>query len=347
MSASFSINKRKIGENYPPIVIAEIGINHNGKLDLAIHLADTAIKHGAEIIKHQTHIAEKEMSNEAKKIKPGNSNKNIFSIIKECQLSENDEFKFAKYIRQKKKIFISSPFSREAVDRLEKIGVPAYKIGSGECNNYPFLEYVCKKKKPIILSTGMNDILSIKKSVKIIRKYKVPYALLHCTNIYPTPNELVRLECLNDLKKNFKDAIIGLSDHTETIYSCLGAVSLGASILEKHFVDNKSIRKGPDVSCSMDKNELKEMIVGSKLIFSSLKGTKRALKEETKTINFAFASIVATKNIKKGQKLTKNNIFPIRPGTGDFGVKNFESLLGKNAKRDIKENYQIKKRDIN
>ena len=341
------IGNINIGTKYKPVVIAELGINHNGSIERAVKIADAAIKSGAKIIKHQTHIPEDEMSLEAKKIKPGNSNKNIFSIIKECQLSENDEFKFAKYIRQKKKIFISSPFSREAVDRLEKIGVPAYKIGSGECNNYPFLEYVCKKKKPIILSTGMNDILSIKKSVKIIRKYKVPYALLHCTNIYPTPNELVRLECLNDLKKNFKDAIIGLSDHTETIYSCLGAVSLGASILEKHFVDNKSIRKGPDVSCSMDKNELKEMIVGSKLIFSSLKGTKRALKEETKTINFAFASIVATKNIKKGQKLTKNNIFPIRPGTGDFGVKNFESLLGKNAKRDIKENYQIKKRDIN
>ena len=147
MNPSFSISKRKIGKDYPPIVISEIGINHNGILDLAIHLADTAIKHGAEIIKHQTHIAEKEMSNEAKKIKPGNSNKNIFSIIKECQLSARDEFKFAKYIKQKKKIFISSPFSREAVDRLENIGVPAYKIGSGECNNYPFLEYVCKKKK--------------------------------------------------------------------------------------------------------------------------------------------------------------------------------------------------------
>ncbi len=347
MNPSFSISKRKIGKDYPPLVISEIGINHNGILDLAIHLADTAIKHGAEIIKHQTHIAEKEMSNEAKKIKPGNSNKNIFSIIKECQLSEKDEFKFAKYIKQKKKIFISSPFSREAVDRLEKIGVPAYKIGSGECNNYPFVEYVCKKKKPIILSTGMNDIQSIKKSVKIIRKYKIPYALLHCTNIYPTPNELVRLECINDLERNFKDAIIGLSDHTKSIYSCLGAVSLGASILEKHFIDDKSVRKGPDVSCSMDKNELREMILGSKLIFSSLRGSKKALKEETKTINFAFASIVATKNIKKGEKLTRYNIFPIRPGTGDFGVKKFESLLGKIATRNIKENYQIKKRDIN
>ena len=347
MNPSFSINKRKIGKDYPPVVIAEIGINHNGNLDLAIHLADIAIKNGAEIIKHQTHIAEKEMSNEAKTIKPGNSKKNIFSIIKSCQLTENDEFKFAKYIKQKKRIFISSPFSREAVNRLEKIGVPAYKIGSGECNNYPFLEYVCKKKKPIILSTGMNDIQSIKKSVKIIRKHNIPYALLHCTNIYPTPNELVRLECINDLEKNFKDAIIGLSDHTRTIYSCLGAVSLGASILEKHFIDDKSKRKGPDVSCSMDKNELREMINGSKLIFSSLRGSKKALKEEIKTINFAFASIVATKNIKKGDRLTKENIFPIRPGTGEFGVKDFQSLLGKIATKDIKQNYQIKKRDIN
>ena len=346
MEKSFKISNRKIGINYPPLVIAEIGINHNGSLDLAIHLAEAAIKSGAEVIKHQTHIADKEMSVEAKKIKPGNSNKNIFSIIRDSQLSEENEFKLARFIKQKKKIFMSSPFSREAVDRLERIGVPAYKIGSGECNNYPFVEYVCKKKKPIILSTGMNDIVSIRKSVNIIRKYKIPYALLHCTNIYPTPNELVRLNCLIDLKKNFKDAVIGLSDHTETNYSCLGSIALGARVIEKHFVDDKSKRKGPDVSCSMDKNELKEMILATKLIFKSIKGKKIPLKEETKTINFAFASIAATQNIKRGQKLTRNNIFPIRPGNGDFRVKDYKKLIGKKAKKNIYKNHQIKKGDL-
>ena len=191
----------------------------------------------------------------------------------------------------------------------------------------------------------MNTVSSIKKSVGIFRKYKVPYALLHCTNIYPTPNKLVRLNCLIEIKKQFKDAVIGISDHTETIYSCLGAVSLGASIIEKHFVDTKK-RKGPDISCSMDNAELKEMIKGSKLIFESLKGPKKPLKEEKKTINFAFASVASTKNIKKGEKFTEKNIFTKRPGNGYFKVKDYLKILGKCASKNIKKNRQLKKTDI-
>jgi N-acetylneuraminate synthase len=345
MANHFKISNIHVGDNFPPVVISEIGINHNGSLDFAIQLCDSAIKAGAKIIKHQTHIADKEMSIEAKKIVPGNSKKNIYNIIKSCQLSYDDELKMAKFVRQRKAIYISSPFSREAVDRLCSIKVPAFKIGSGECNNYPLVEYICKKKKPIILSTGMNDIRSIKKTVNIIRKYKLPYALMHCTNIYPTPNKLVRLNCLNDLKKNFPDAVIGLSDHTTSNYSCYAAVALGARIIEKHYIDKKS-RIGPDVSCSMDQLELQQMIEGTKAIFDSMQGKKKSLNEEKKTINFAFASIAATKNIKIGEKITKANIFPLRPATGYFKVKDYEKILGKVAKNNIKKNYQLKFSDI-
>ena len=142
----FKIGNQNIGKNYPPVIITEIGINHNGSLDLAIDLADSAIRSGAEIIKHQTHVIEDEMSLEAKKVIPGNANISIYEIIKKCSLNENDEIKFANYIKDKKKIFISTPFSRAAADRLVKIGVPAFKIGSGECNNYHFIEYLCKFK---------------------------------------------------------------------------------------------------------------------------------------------------------------------------------------------------------
>jgi N-acetylneuraminate synthase len=345
MANFFKISNLRIGENYPPVVIAEIGINHKGSVDFAIHLCDTAIKAGVKIIKHQTHIADKEMSVEAKKIIPGNSKINIFDIIKSCQLSHDEELRMATYVRQKKAIFISTPFSRDAVDRLCSMKVPAFKIGSGECNNYPLVEYICSKKKPVILSTGMNDIFSIKKSVKIIRKYKIPFALMHCTNIYPTPNKLVRLACLADLKVNFPDAVIGLSDHTTSNYSCYAAVALGARILEKHYIDKKS-RKGPDVSCSMDRTELSQMIDGTKAIFDSLNGKKKALKEERRTINFAFSSISAIENIKIGEKLTKKNIFPLRPATGEFKVKDYEKILGRIAKKNIKKNYQLKFSDI-
>ena len=146
---SFKIKDLSVGGTSEPIVIAELGINHNGCLDTAIYLADLAIASGAEIIKHQTHVIEDEMSHEAKKIKPGNSNLYIYDIMKNSSLNETEEKKLMKYIVSRKKIFISSPFSKKAVDRLEKFNVPAYKIGSGECNNYPFVEYVAKKKNQL------------------------------------------------------------------------------------------------------------------------------------------------------------------------------------------------------
>ena len=191
----------------------------------------------------------------------------------------------------------------------------------------------------------MNDIKSISKSVKIIRKYKIPYALLHCTNIYPTPPHLVRLEAMLELKKNFKDAIVGLSDHTESIFTSLGAVSLGASLVEKHFTDNKK-SKGPDMSASLDPKELNELVTGSKIIFNSMKGKKKAVKEEKKTIAFAFASISSTKQIKKGDVFSKDNIFPLRPGNGYFKIRDFDKILGKRAKKDIPKGHQLRKKDV-
>jgi N-acetylneuraminate synthase len=332
----------KIGKKNPPIIIVDLGINHSGSIDKAIYLSDLAIKNGAEIIKHQTHIADEEMSIEAKKIIPGNSKKSIYSIIKKFSLSYDDEKKLVNYINKKNKIFISTAFCKAAVDRLVEFKIPIFKIGSGECNNYPLVEYICSKKKPIILSTGMNNIESIKKSVNIIRKYKLQYALLHCTNIYPTPSYLVRLEAMLHLKKIFKDAVVGLSDHTETIYTSLGAVALGASIIEKHFTDNKK-SKGPDMSASLDPLELKSLIEGSKTIFYAMKGEKKALKEEGKTMAFAFASVAAVEDIKKGDFFSNQNIFPIRPGNGFFKVKDYKMLMGKKSKFNIKKGQQIKK----
>ena len=242
-------------------------------------------------------------------------------------------------------IFISTPFSKKAVDRLVKFKIPAFKIGSGECNNYPLIEYISKFKKPVILSTGMNSIKSIYPSVKILRKHKIKYALLHCTNIYPTPSNLIRLDCIRVLKKHFPDAVIGLSDHSKTIYPCFGAIALGARIIEKHFTDTKN-RKGPDISASMDPNELKTLIKGSNEIFKAKGSGKKAVKGENSTLKFAFASVVATEEIKKGSKFTKRNCFPKRPGIGDFLAKDYKKVLGKTAKKTIRKNTLIKKNKI-
>ena len=197
----FEIDGLKIGDNHPPVVIAEIGINHNGSIDEAKKIAKLAIDSGAHIIKHQTHVVEDEMSYEAKSVIPGNADISIYEIMQNCALSEEDEFELMNFVKKQGGIFISTPFSRAAAIRLESFNVPAYKIGSGECNNYPLIKHIANFGKPIILSTGMNTVDSVRKSVEIIESAKVPYALLHTTNIYPTPYKLVRLNAMNVLRK--------------------------------------------------------------------------------------------------------------------------------------------------
>ena len=324
------IENRNIGLDHPPLVIAEIGINHEGSLETAYELVDAAISSGAEVIKHQTHVVEDEMVPAAKEIIPGNADISIYEIIERCALSEEDEIKLKNYIESKGAIFLSTPFSRAAADRLERMGVSAYKIGSGECNNYPLIDHVASFGKPMIVSTGMNDLSSVAKTVKILRDRNVPFALLHCTNIYPTPVHLVRLGGMEQLQKEFPDAVIGLSDHTTSNLACFAATSLGACILERHFTDRMD-RPGPDIVNSMDPIRLKELIIVSEEIFQMRGGNKEATPEEQPTIDFAFATVVTIKDIKKGEPFSKDNLWVKRPGTGEILAEDFENILGRLA----------------
>ncbi|MFY9074620.1 N-acetylneuraminate synthase [Malaciobacter mytili] len=334
------IENRKIGLNHPPFVIVEIGINHEGSLETAYEMVDAAWKSGAEVIKHQTHVVEDEMSKKAKKVIPGNASVSIYEIMKRCALNEEDEIKLKKYVESKGMIFMSTPFSRAAADRLERMGVSSYKIGSGECNNYPLIEHIASFGKPMIVSTGMNNINSVKKTVSILEKYNVSYALLHTTNLYPTPVHLVRLGAMQELQKEFPNAIIGLSDHTTSNRACFAATALGACILERHFTD-KMERPGPDIINSMDPIALKELIIGSNEIALMRGGKKEASKEEQVTIDFAFATVVTIKSIKKGEKFTKENIWVKRPGTGPIKAEHYSDLLGKIANKDIDNDEHI------
>ena len=340
------IQDRIIDEDNAPLIIVEIGINHQGSLSIAKKMVDLAFNSGAEVIKHQTHIVEDEMSDEAKLVIPGNADVSIYEIMERCALSESDEKKLMQYVQSKGAIFISTPFSRKAANRLARFDIPAYKIGSGECNNYPLIKHIAKLGKPVIMSTGMNSIASIRPSVEIFRKAKLPFALLHCTNVYPTPPELVRLGAITRLKEAFPDAVVGLSDHSLSNYPCLGAVALGASILERHFTDSMD-RPGPDIVCSMDPSALKSLIEGSDTIFRARGGEKEPIIAEEKTIAFAFASIVAIKDIQNGEKLTEANIWLKRPGNGDFNSNDYENILGSIAKKKINKGFQLKKSDVN
>ena len=339
------IENRKIGPEYPPLVIAEIGINHEGSLQTAFEMVDAAARAGAEIIKHQTHVVDDEMSPSAKNVIPGNADVSIYDIMARCALSEDEEIRLKEYVESKGLIFLSTPFSRAAADRLERMHVSAYKIGSGECNNYPLIEHIAQFGKPMIVSTGMNDMESIHKTVDILERYHIDYALLHCTNIYPTRPEYIRLGAMQELMNQFPDVPVGLSDHSLNNNACLAATALGASILERHFTDSM-YRTGPDISCSMDPVALSSLIQGSKEIFHMRGGSKHALPEEQVTIDFAFATVVAIKDIAKGESFTQDNIWVKRPGTGEIRAEYYNQCIGQTAARDIQSGEHLLHSDV-
>jgi sialic acid synthase SpsE len=340
---TFAISDRSIGREYPPLVIAEIGINHEGDIHKAFRMIDDAQAAGCECAKFQSHVIEDEMI--PNDVIPGNATESIWNIMERCALSEAEERRVKEYVESKGMIFLSTPFSRAAADRLHQMDVPAYKIGSGECNNYPLIEHIARFGKPIILSTGMNDVASVRPAVEIFRRYKVPFALLHCTSMYPTPYDKVRLGAISQLQNEFPDAVIGLSDHTLTNYTSLAAVALGASILERHFTSDKSW-PGPDINISMNPAELADLIAGSRAIHSALGGTKEVLAEEQPTIDFAYACVVAIADIKPGETFTEDNIWVKRPGTGQILAVDYPRVVGQTATRLVKKHAQLSWDDI-
>jgi len=341
---SFTIAGRPVGEEHPPLVIAEVGINHEGAVDKALQMVDAAAAAGAEVLKFQCHITEKEMV--PTDMTPGEiSSERLWDIIKRCELSEEEERRVQQRCAEKGLIYFSTPFSREAADRLNDMGVPVFKIGSGECNNLPLLDHIARMGKPMILSTGMNDLESVRRSVATIRRHGVPLALLHCTSMYPTPYPNVRLGAVSELRKEFPELPIGLSDHSMGVWTCLGAVGLGACILEKHFTVSRSW-PGPDVPISIEPDELADLVQGSRAIWQARGGAKTILAEEQPVIDFAYATVVSIAPIRKGEAFTRDNVWVKRPGTGPIKADRFEDVLGKTALADIPAEVHVRPEQI-
>lgn len=332
-----------VGGNNPVFVIAEAGINHNGSFKLAKKMVDQAKKIGVDCIKFQTHIAEKEMLKS--NIKPGNiSKKTLWSIIKNSELTEEEERRIQKYCKQKKILFLSTPFSIEAVDRLEKLKIPAYKIGSGELTNLPLLHRIARTKKPVILSSGMSEINEIKNSVNFFKKQHIPLILLQTTSMYPSNYKDINLGVIEKFQKLF-NIPIGLSDHSPGIYAALGAVAKGACLIEKHFTLDKNL-PGPDQKISLDPAEFSELVKGCKAVKSALGTSKKILTKEKPILKFARESVVSLRKISKGETFSEKNITTKRPATGDIPAKDFYKIVGKLAKRDISNNMQLSKNDV-
>jgi sialic acid synthase SpsE len=337
------IGTRRIGTDQPPLVLAEVGINHEGDVNKALQLVDAAAAAGAEAVKFQCHITEQEMI--PTDMKPGKiSDERLWDIIKRCELTEAEERRIQAYCGQKGIIYLSTPFSREAADRLNAMGVPAFKIGSGECNNLPLIDHIARFGKPVILSTGMNDLASVRRSASVLEG-RVPFALLHCTSMYPTPYDKVRLGAITQLRQAFPAVPVGLSDHSLGIWTSLGSVALGACLLEKHFTISRAW-PGPDTGISIEPNELADLIRGSRAVWEARGGSKTVLPEEQPVIEFAYATVVSIAPIKAGEELSLANVWVKRPGTGSIKADRLTAILGKQATRNLPADYQLRPEDI-
>jgi N-acetylneuraminate synthase len=339
------IKDRAIGPDHPPLVIAEIGINHGGDLGVAKEMVRLAALSGCEMIKHQTHIVEDEMTEEAKAIFPPNADVSIWEVMERCALSREEEAELKRYTESLGLIWISTPFSRAAADFLETLDVPAYKIGSGEADNIPLIRHIARKGKPVILSTGMQTIETIRASVDILDHAGIDYALLECTNLYPSPPEIVSLQGVTELRKAFPKAVVGFSDHSIGPEMALASVALGACILERHYTDTR-YRKGPDISCSMDPAELRFLIDRSREIWTALRNPKERTAPEEDVYRFARGSVVADLDLPQGHVIGESDIWARRPGSGEIAAYDFDKVVGKRLVRAVKRNQQLKWSDL-
>ncbi|MEN8721604.1 MAG: N-acetylneuraminate synthase family protein [Alphaproteobacteria bacterium] len=335
------IGARKIGPDQPPLVIAEIGINHGGDLNVAKRMVALAAASGCECVKHQTHFVEDEMTDDAKSIFPPNANESIWDVIAHSALTMDEERALKKYTEELGLIYISTPFSRAAVEFLNDLEVPAFKIGSGEADNIPLIRHIAKKGKPVILSTGMQTTESIQASVQVLADAEISFALLECTNLYPSPPEIVSLQGIKDLQQAFPGVPIGFSDHSISNEMALGAVALGSCIIERHFTDSR-YRQGPDISCSMDPAELRHLIDRSREIYIALHNKKQRTAPEDDVYRFARASVVADRDLSAGDIITEQDIWARRPGSGEIPGYKFDKVVGRKLKQSVTKNTQLK-----
>lgn len=337
------VKNKLINKNNRCFVIAEAGVNHNGNLDLAKKLIDTAKEAGADAVKFQTFTAEKLVT----KLTPmaEYQKKNIgkvgsqYEMLKKLELSQEYYKILFDYAREKGIKFMSSPFDESAVDFLDKLGVDIFKVGSSDVNNIPLLIKIAKKNKPIILSTGLSDMKEIKEAVKCILKINKKLIVLHCTTEYPCPYDQVNLCAIETMQKEL-GVLVGYSDHTEGIEVSLAAVAMGARVIEKHFTLDKSM-EGPDHLASLEPNELTDMIKKIRNIETALGSSKKEItKSAKKYIAIIKKSIVAKVRIAKGSKITEDMLIIKRPGTG-LEPKYIYKIVGKKAKKDIEKDELI------
>lgn len=327
-------------------IIAEAGVNHNGNLKIAKKLIGEAKNSGADAIKFQTYLSDDLVLKNTKKVnyqKLNDKNKSMFKMLKKYQFSFNN-FKYLKnYCKKKKIVFMSSAFDEKSILFLKSINLKYYKVPSGEINNIPTLKIISKINKKTLISTGMAKMSEIEEVFEIVKKYglsKDNLIFMHCNSSYPTSIDDANLNVIKTLKKKF-NVKVGYSDHTEGVLAPIIAVSLGAEFIEKHFTLNRS-SKGPDHFFSLTPKYFKAMVKKIRETETLLGKSKKIItKNEQQNRKLSRKSIVAKKDIKKGEKFSTLNITTKRPGDGISPIL-WDKILGKRSKKNYKMNSKIK-----
>jgi sialic acid synthase SpsE len=340
-AGTIKIGGRDVGPGAPCFIIAEAGINHNGDTALAAQLVDAAAQAGADAIKFQTHFPEHEMlRGGATAAYVGES---LFDLLMRTALSREGHVEMQRRAASLGIMFLSTPFSREAADFLDAIGVPAFKTGSGELTNLPLQQHIARKHKPMIISTGMSTPEEIDRTVQVVRAEGTPFALMHCTSTYPTPYEHVQLGCINWLQ-NLYGVPVGFSDHTLGSFMAFAAAANGANIFEKHFTTSRSL-PGPDQQGSMEPKELAELVRGIRAIEQASGATKKIQPGEQDVRNMAHHSVVSVRDIPAGAVITASDVWAKRPGTG-IPAHQLAEVVGRKAAHSIAKDSLIAWADL-
>tara|TARA_B100001057_G_scaffold117896_1_gene116454 strand:- start:20400 stop:21395 length:996 start_codon:yes stop_codon:yes gene_type:complete len=326
-------------------IIAEIGVNHNGSLSIAKKMVNAAKKAGADAVKFQIFLTDDLVLKSTKKVnyqKLNDKNKTMHRMLKKVQLSFNEFKILKKYCDKKKIVFISSAFDKKSILFLKSLNPKYFKIPSGEINNLPNLKIISKFNKKTLISTGMSTMNEVKDIIKIVKNYglkKKNLIVMHCNSSYPTSINDANLNIIKTMKNKF-NVKIGYSDHTRGILAPIIAVSIGAEFIEKHFTLKQSL-KGPDHFFSLTPNDFKIMVKNIRETEKLLGNTKKNInKSEFQNRNLSRKSIVAKKNISKGEKFSSINLTTKRPGDGISAI-NWDKILGKFSKKNYKIDDQI------
>lgn len=341
-----NINADVISYDSPCYIIAEIGINHNGDLNMAKQLIDVAVESGANAVKFQKRnlesIYQKEILENPTLDSQGTEI--LIDVLTEVEFNEADFQNIVKYCKEKKITFLCTPWDIPSVDFLENLGVPAYKVASADLTNFPLLKHISKTKKPMIISTGMSNLDEIEKTVNFVKKENVPFLLLHCNSTYPSPVELLNLDLIPILRQKF-DVPVGYSGHETTIIPSVAAANMGAVVIERHITLDKMMA-GLDQAASLEPQELKKMI---QYIRESEKARGFPIKKMTRgeilQREVLGKSIVCSSDIKEGETFSENNLEVKTPSRG-LSPQYYYELIGKKSKRVIKRGEYLQLDDL-